>query len=300
MPFKKSHPVLFPTKKEIFEFIEKNKDRHTIAMMCRLYNVTRDGYNSWRRRGFSLRGQEDSKLYLLIKAVFDKHTECYGSPKITRELRKQGLGVGQKRVARIMREHGLKAIKAKIYKARPGMHRHVYRIPCRIENIKLLRENQLWVGDVTYIKLRDGRWQYLAVIMDRYSRRIIAWSLSDTRDAQLTLACLERAVRNRGYHKELIFHSDRGVEYLAGHYQERLRRYGISQSMNRVKTMNDNAFIESFFQQFKTERIKRVVLKTTDQLRGLIVEYMRYYNFERSHSSIGYRTPCEFECRIEQ
>jgi len=233
-----------------------------------------------------------------IKAVFDHHDGCYGSPKITRALRKKGVRVGQKRVARLMREHGLKAIKARLYKSRPGMRKHVYRIPCRIEDIALTRENQLWVGDVTYIKMSDGSWQYLVVIMDRYSRKTIAWSLSDTRDAKLTLACLERAVRNRGHHKELIFHSDRGVEYLAGSYQERLSRYGIVQSMNRVKQMNDNAFIESFFNLFKTERIKRVVVKTVDQLRGIITEYMRYYNFERDHSSIGYRSPHEFECSI--
>ncbi len=245
-----------------------------------------------------MRQREDSELYEYIKAVFDKHDGCYGSPKITRVLRKKGVRVGQKRVARIMREHGLKAVKARIYKSRPGMNRHVYRIPCRIEGMELTGENQLWVGDVTYIKLDDGSWQYLSVILDRYSRRVIAWSQSDTRDARLTLACLERAVRNRGHHKELIFHSDRGVEYLAVRYQERLRRYGITQSMNRVKQMNDNAFIESFFNSFKTERIKRKVVKTADQLRGIIIEYTRYYNFERSHSSIGYRSPHEFECSI--
>jgi len=105
-------------------------------------------------------------------------------------------------------------------------------------------------------------------------------------------------VRNRGHHQDLLFHSDRGVEYLAGGYQERLQRYGIAQSMNRVRQMNDNAFIESFFQQFKTERIKRVVVKTAEQLRGIISEYMRYYNHERSHSSIGYISPNEFECRM--
>ncbi len=266
--------------------------------MCRVYSVTRDGYNSWRRRGPSLRRQEDSELYVLIKAVFDKHDGCYGSPKITRVLRRKGLRIGQKRVARIMREHGLKAVKSRIYKAKPGLKERVYKIPCRVENLTLSGLNQLWVGDVTYIKLEDGSWQYLSVIMDRFSRRIISWSLSDSRDVNLTLACVERAVRNRGHHQDLLFHSDRGVEYLAGGYQERLQRYGIAQSMNRVKQMNDNAFIESFFQQFKTERIKRVVVKTAEQLRGIISEYMRYYNHERSHSSIGYISPNEFECRM--
>ncbi len=119
MPFlKKSHPALFATKREIFEFIDMNRTYHSIALMCRLYEVTRDGYNAWRRRGESVRRQEDNELYVLIKQVFDRHDGCYGSPKITRELRKQGIRIGQKRVARIMREHGLKAVKARLYRTK--------------------------------------------------------------------------------------------------------------------------------------------------------------------------------------
>lgn len=266
--------------------------------MCRVYNVSRHGYNSWRRRGLSVRQQEDGDWYIQIKALFEKHKRCYGSPKITKELRKKHLKIGQKRVARIMREHGLKAIKATLYRHRPNIRRNVYKIPCRLEGLELTKANQLWVGDVTYIKLRDGSWQYLATIMDRYSRRIVAWSLSNTRDGNLTMACLERAIKNRGCHKGLIFHSDRGVEYLVSHYQERLRRYGIEQSMNRVREMNDNAHMESFYQQFKTERIKRLAVGTVEQLRSILCEYMRYYNHERSHSSLGYVSPGEFECRM--
>ncbi|WP_160154760.1 IS3 family transposase [Microbulbifer sp. ALW1] len=282
----------------MFEFIDLNREKHSIAMMCRIYDVTRDGYNSWRRRGVCERRQEDSELFVHIRSIFNRHDGCYGSPKITQELKKKGINVGQKRVARIMRNHGLKAVKSRIYTARPGTYRHVYGIQCKIEGIELTRPNQLWVGDVTYIKLRDGSWQYLSVVMDRYSRKVVSWSLGDRRDASLTLSSIDRAVRNRGHHPELIFHSDRGSEYLSGQYRERLRRYGISQSMNRVKNMNDNAFIESFFHQFKTERIKRQVFDSEKQLRSTVTEYMRYYNSQRSHSSIGYVSPQEFECKI--
>lgn len=266
--------------------------------MCRVYGVTRHGYNAWRRRGTSARRQEDSELFVEIHAIFKRHNGCYGSPKITRELRKIGIHVGQKRVARIMREHGLKATKARVYKSRPGLNKYINKCPNRILDIELTAPNQLWVGDVTYIKLRDGSWQYLSVIMDRFSRRIISWSLSDRRDVKLTMRSLERAVRNRGHHQDLIFHSDRGVEYMAYKYRERLSRYGLSQSMNRPREMNDNAFMESFFQQFKTERIRGKIVKTADQLRGIVMEYMRYYNFERIHSSIGYISPAEYEDRI--
>ncbi|MFC6633703.1 IS3 family transposase [Microbulbifer taiwanensis] len=278
--------------------MDQNREKHSISMMCRIYGVSRDGYNSWRRRGVCERRREDSELFEHIRSIFDRHDGCYGSPKITEELRKRGIYVGQKRVARIMRNHGLKAVKSRIYTARPGMYTHVYGITCKIEGIKVSRPNQLWVGDVTYIKLRDGSWQYLSVVMDRYSRKIVAWSLSDRRDVSLTLSSIDRAVRNRGHHRELIFHSDRGSEYLSGQYRERLRRYGITQSMNRVKNMNDNAFIESFFHQFKTERIKRLAVDSAEQLRSIVTGYMRYYNTQRSHSSIGYVSPHEFECKI--
>lgn len=264
--------------------------------MCRVYGVTRHGYNAWRRRGQSARRQEDSELYARIKDIFDRHDGCYGSPKITHEIKKLGIRIGQKRVARIMREHGLKATKSRIYKARPGTYKHVHGIPCRLDQVTLTKLNQLWVGDVTYLKLTDGTWYYLSVIMDRFSRRIVGWSLSDKRDARLTINTLERTVRNRGLqHENLLFHSDRGVEYLATGFRKRLYLYGITQSMNRVKRMNDNAFIESFFNQFKTERIKQSVISTAKQLRDIIAEYMRYYNYERSHSSIGYLSPHEFE-----
>lgn len=266
--------------------------------MCRVYDVSRDGYNSWRRRGASNRRKEDDELFDDILRIFNQHKECYGSPKITREMRKEGIAVGQKRVARIMREHGLKAVKAMIYPTRKMKNGYKDYFPNKILDIELTGPNQLWVGDVTYIKMHDGSWQYLSVIMDRYSRRIVSWSLSDRRDAKLTLGTIRAAVKNRGHHRGLIFHSDKGIEYMALKFKDRLARYGISQSMNRIKEMNDNAFMESFFQQFKTERIKRKTLKTVDQLRGIILEYMRYYNYIRSHSSIGYISPAEFESKI--
>lgn len=275
-----------------------NKDQYGIALMCRVYDVTRDGYNSWRRRGDSVRKQEDSELYTLINHVFNKHEGCYGSPKITRELRKQGINVGQKRVARLMREHGLRAVKARMYRTKAFSHAFLKASPNRIMNIELSRINQVWVGDVTYIRMPDGSWQYLSVIMDRFSRRIVAWSLSAKRNADLTIKTLERAVRNRTNRKDVIFHSDKGIEYIANGFRKKLSDYGIEQSMNRVKQMNDNAHIESFFQDFKTESIKRKTFKTVDQLRSIISAYMRYYNYERSHSMIGYVSPHEFECKM--
>lgn len=275
-----------------------NLQFHSIAMMCRVYGVSRHGFNSWRRRGESDRKREDSELYFLINRIFKKHDGCYGSPKITRVLKRSGIQVGQKRVARIMREYGLVAAKAVLYPPKKQNNGMTNTCPNLIINFDPIKENQLWVGDITYIKLPDNSWQYLSVIMDRYSRRIISWSLGDKRNAAITIATLERAMRNRGYNQNVIFHSDKGSEYIASSFRKRLHHYGIRQSMNRVKEMNDNAFMESFFNNMKNDRIKRRSFNTAGQLRSIITEYMRYYNHERIHMSIGGFSPVEYESNI--
>lgn len=272
-----------------------NKELHSIALMCRVYAVSREGYNSWRRRGESLRSREDSELFSRINRIFKKHDSCYGSPKITQILRATGIGVGQKRVARLMREYGLKAVKACLYPPRKNTNGFTKASPNRIMNIAVTKPNQVWVGDVTYIKLANGVWQYLSVIMDRFSRRVIAWSLSERRDAGLSVATIDRAVKNRGCTSGIIFHSDKGSEYIATTFRERLVRYNIEQSMNRVKEMNDNAYMESFFNSLKLERIKRQVIETGEQLKNIVSCYMRYYNHERIHMSIGGVSPVSYE-----
>jgi transposase InsO family protein len=272
-----------------------NKEQHSIALMCRAYGVSRDGFNSWRRRGESLRSSEDSELFSLIARIFKKHDGCYGSPKITHILRSMGHCVGQKRVARLMREYGLKAVKACIYPPKKNINGFAKASPNRIVNMPIERLNQVWVGDITYIKLANGVWQYLSVIMDRFSRRIIAWALSDRRDAGLSVRTIDRAIKNRGYSSGVIFHSDKGSEYIATAFRERLASYDIEQSMNRVKEMNDNAFMESFFNSLKLERIKRQVIETAEQLKNIVSHYMRYYNHERIHMSIGGVSPVTYE-----
>lgn len=203
--------------------------------------------------------------------------------------------MGQKRVARLMRDHGLRATKARVYRTKAFRHAFEKASPCLIEELVPTRINELWVGDITYIRMSDDSWQYLSVIMDRYSRRIIAWALSDTRNAELTCRTLAAAIKNRRDNRRLIFHSDKGVEYIAKSFREKLGYYGIQQSMNGVKRMNDNAHMESFFQDFKTESIKVRKFETVDDLRAIIIDQMRYYNHKRSHSALGYLSPVEFE-----
>lgn len=295
-PLKKSHPVLFSTKKEIFEFIEENRENYSLLLMCRVYSVTVDGYRSWKRRGKSKRTQDDELLFGRILHIFNQYDQIYGSPKIHKELRKEGIYVGVKRVARIMRAHGLRAIKARLYRTKKAQPNSAFRNNISFELLDKIVTgiNQVWRGDITYLKL-NGKWKYLATILDHYSRRIIAWGLSDNRDAGLTIRTLERAVRNRGHHQGLIFHTDQGIEYAAFSYQKRLSNYGFIQSMNRSETLNDNAEMESFYHQFKTEKVRKKEYTSEKTLKGEVTGYMNFYNYRRSHSSLGYISPVEYE-----
>ena len=264
-------------------------------MMCRVYDVSRNGFNSWLRRGPSDRAIEDERLFILINRVFQAHNGRYGSPKVTKALRDEGVNIGQKRVARIMREQGLVATKAKLYPPKKNNNGMVNSSPNVIHELTVDQPNQVWVGDITYIKLEDGQWQYLSAIMDRFTRQIISWSIGSKRDAALTCGTLSRAMRNRCYPSGVIFHSDKGSEYIADAFRRKLSFYGIEQSMNRKQAMNDNAAMESFFNTLKIESIKQESLDSERSLRRIVSQYIRYYNRKRIHMSIGGITPdaCE-------
>ena len=263
--------------------------------MCRLYDVTRDGYNSWKRRGKSLRQYEDESLYEIILDVFLKSGKLYGSPKITQALRQMGYRVAKKRVARIMLENGLKARRATIYRSMPGLCNFIKSVPNRELETLSNTKNKVWVGDVTYLKVKD-EWRYLAVVMDKFSRKIVGWSLATKRNATLTWNAFKQAIKNRGAPDGVLFHTDRGIEFRAYEFADKLAKRGVIQSMNRPRRMNDNAFMESFFANFKSERIHgREEFQCEKSLRGVITEYIGFYNNIRLHSSIGYLPPSEYE-----
>jgi len=262
--------------------------------MCRVYGVTREGYYSWKRRGKSQRRYEDEWLAEEIADVYEKSGKLYGSPKVHEALKRRGIYTGQKRVARIMREKGLKARVAKVYKRYPGRKAHFGRIPNRQLQLKINDCNQVWVGDLTYLKVgRENR--YLAVVMDKHSRRVVGWSYGRKKNSDLTLSAFKQAVCNRAVTDGLVFHSDRGAEYAAFTYQEKLAQHGVTQSMNRPGKMNDNAVMESFFHNLKAEKIQNKVFRSDASLRGAIKGYVHFYNQTRIHSSLDYKSPVEFE-----
>jgi putative transposase len=182
-----------------------------VRRLCALYRVTRAGYYAWQVRCESPRRQRDALLTDRIQALFDRSRGTYGSPRIHRALQALGEPVSRRRVERLMREAGLRARVARLYRRIPGLHSFFTSIPNRQRDLLATAPDQVWVGDVTYLKV-GGQWRFLAVIMDRYSRKVVGWSLGRSRDARLTIAALARAVHNRRPRSGLIFHSDRGIE----------------------------------------------------------------------------------------
>lgn len=211
-------------------------------------------------------------------------------------LARQGIRIGKKRVERLMRDAQLVGRAATLYRRVPGMARFF----SRHENLRLNAPepegvDQQWVADVTYIKV-NGRWSFLAAVMDVYSRRIIGWSLSSSRTVELTMSALRHALRVRRPKSGLIFHSDRGSEYAAHVFQHELARHGIRTSMNRPGCCTDNGHMESFFHTAKAELIHGTEFKDEQELRLALAGYInQFYNRSRLHSALGYLSPKEYE-----
>jgi putative transposase len=266
-------------------------------MMCTLHGVTRGGFYAWQSRQPSERSQCDAQLIEQVRRVHERSRGYYGSPRVTGQLRHDGLTVGRRRVARLMRLAGLQGRSARLYRRSKVARRAFFAsVPNRQHGIELRATNQVWVGDVTYLKVA-GQWRYLAAVMDRHSRRIVGWSLSHRRDAALTTQALRQSARNRVPAPGLLFHSDRGVEYAAFEFRDQLAKLGMLQSMNRPGKMNDNAHMESFFHSLKAEELYGKTFANDDQLRQTLTSYIAFYNQQRLHSSLRYLPPVAFEQR---
>jgi transposase InsO family protein len=264
--------------------------------LCDWLGVTRGGFYAWEKREASNRFHEDQKLLKRITKLYWQSEGRYGSPRIFKKLVKQGVKVGCKRVERLMREAGLKGRVVRVTRRQPGLKRF------KTKGENLLRKtskptaiNQVWVADVTYLKV-NGRWQYLATVMDLYSRRILGWSLSSTRTTQLTRAALTYALKKRAYPQGVLFHTDHGNEYTGGEFQKLLMKNEFRHSTNRPGHCTDNAFMESFFHSLKAELIRGVTWNKVAELRRALSTYInRFYNTVRLHSGLDYESPIEYE-----
>ena len=264
--------------------------------MCEFLLVSTSGYYAWLDRKPSRYAESEKILLVEIKKVFSKSKETYGSPRVHATLRKQGVFVSRKRVARLMQEHGLKARSYRVYLKMAKLHRFYQSIKNIKKDIpKPTAVNQQWAGDLTYIE-QGNRWMYLAVVIDLYSRKIVGWSLGKQKSTKLTMGSLRMAIRNRKPSESLLFHTDRGSEYRAHEVQALLAKNGIVPSMNRPGYCTDNAEVESFFHTLKGDIIRKNHFKNEKQLRDKLAGYIQhFYNRYRLHSSLGYRSPHEYE-----
>jgi putative transposase len=263
--------------------------------MCSYLAVSPSGFYAWSQREPCERALRDQDLLPRVQKIHADSRGFYGSPRIKHALSQQGTEVSQGTVARVMRGARLQGRSARLYrKSRVAQRAFFTSIANAQRGVQLERVNQIWVGDVTYLRV-SGQWRYLAVVMDKFSRRIIGWSLSKQRDAALTNEAMGHALRNRKPEIGLIFHSDRGIEYAAWAYRQKLSRHGVVQSMNRPGQMNDNAHMESFFHSMKTEELYGKTFACDDTLQNTLLSYIQFYNQQRLHSSIGYRSPATFE-----
>jgi len=265
-----------------------------VKRLCRLCGVSRAGFYAWQRRGTSARSKQDLRLLERIREIFGRSHRTYGSPRVQRELASQGVRVSRRRVERLMRAAGLRGRLARVYRTNAKLHVHYQQHPNLLWQAVARQVDRIWVGDVTYIRV--GRaWRFLAMVMDQYSRRVLGWSLAGVRSTRLTRAALDHAIRHRRPRAGLIFHSDRGTEYLGSGFSDRLRARGIRQSTTRGGCPADNAHAESFFHSMKADRLHGVTFEDDKALRGSIAGYVRYYNHQRLHSALGYCSPVAYE-----
>ena len=256
--------------------------------------MTAAGFYAWRGREESAHAKQNRVLSKEVVRLFTVHKERSGSPRLHRALVSAGWCVSRRRVAHLMRAAGLRAKAVRGYRAKVNIHQLYARHPNRLWTAHVTGPNQVWVGDITFLKVGGG-WRYLAIVMDQYTRRILAWSLTRRRTAAVTSAVLALAAGRRSA-RGAIFHSDRGSEYMGAAFCATVARLGMQQSAN-VSGPGDNAHAESFFHSLKAELTRGVTFLSERALRTELTTYMRYYNTIRLHSGLQYLSPLAFERR---
>lgn len=239
---------------------------------------------------------EDVRLLEMIVSIHQESRRCYGVPRVHAELRSRGVRVGLKRVARLMREHGLRARHRRRYR-RPSNGKHNWPVAVNVikRNFLVPERDRVWVADITYIPTAEG-WLYLAVVMDLYSRRVVGWAVSARMTRLLVMDALRNALLERRPGVGLIHHSDQGSQYASTDYQLLLKRNGVTSSMNRAGNCYDNAVMESFFSSLKREWVEGKSYVTREEARRDLFEYIEvFYNRRRRHSALGQVSPVEYE-----
>jgi putative transposase len=279
-----------------FALIEAEKAEHSVARMCRALDVSRAGFYAWRERPESTHAVEDRRLRVLVRESYERNKKRYGSPRVHRELRKNGVRTSRKRVVRLMQAQELVARKRRRYKC-TTMSDHDQPVAANLLDRKFEAEapNQRWVGDTTELYIGPGRSKlYLAAIIDLFSRFVVGWALSAVNDRHVCIKALDMALRRRCPDAGLLHHSDQGSTYASEDYQKELEAHGIICSMSRRGNCYDNAAMESWFSTLKSELSEN--FESYGIAKAELFDYIEvFYNQQRLHSSLDYATPAEHE-----
>ena len=265
--------------------------------MCKTLEVSRSGFYAWLGRGESDRASEDDRLRALIQVIFAESRGIYGAPRVHEILQQRGERCSRKRVARLMQEAGLRSKTKRRFRVKTTDSKHGHPIaPDRLgQDFRASAANKFWVSDITYIPTDEG-WLYLASTMDLFSRRIVGWSMASTLHATIVIDALSMAIDGRGAAAGLVHHSDRGVQYASTEFRAVLDAHGFVASMSRKGNCYDNAAKESFFHTLKTELVNHERYRTREEARASVFDYIEtFYNRRRIHSTLGYRSPVDFE-----
>jgi len=280
----------------IYLLITAEKAKHGVSRMCATLGVSVSGYYAYCSRPMSSKKREDFTLGVHIRAAFTRSHDSYGSPRMVKELKAQGLKIGRRRTARLMRENHLNARPRQRF-TRTTNSSHSLGVAKNLlaQDFTATAPNQKWGVDITYIWTRQG-WLYLAVIIDLYSRRVVGWQTSNRMLTDLPGKALERALAIRQPEPGLIHHSDRGSQYCSAEYQSLLKPRGVIASMSGKGNCYDNAMVETFFKTLKSELVWKTVFMTRDQANVAIARYIdQFYNPVRRHSALKYLSPAQFE-----
>jgi putative transposase len=280
----------------VFRFIEAEQAEFPISLSARMLGVSRSGFHAWRRRAPSDRTLSDAWLLARIEEIHAQSRGTYGSPRVHAELRRQGIRIGRKRVERLMRTAGI----CGYHKRRKG------KTTIRVQGIRVASDlverdfnpagpNRLWCADIKEIPTWEGK-LYLGSVLDCFSRRVVGWAMRDNMEAELVVDALEMAVTRRQPGPGLVHHSDQGSQFVALVFGQRLRTHEIAQSMGSKGDCFDNAAIESYHATLEKDLLRRRSLRTKQEARTAIFDYIEtFYNRARLHSTLGYRSPEEFE-----
>lgn len=277
-------------------FIKENRKQYPLALVCKILQVSQSGYHKWLKNKVSLRAKENQRILEIIKFHHNKSKATYGLPRIYAAIRKEGVIVNKKRIARLMKLNNIKTKTKRRFRVTTSQSSKAKASENLLnQNFTASTENKIWTGDITYLWTSEG-WVYLAVVMDVYSRKIVGWSIGNSLSAELVIRALMMALVHRNPERGIIFHSDRGSQYTSSSFREILKNYGIVQSNSSTGNCYDNAVTESFFHTLKTELIYWEKYHNREEAKRSIFEYIEInYNRRRLHSSLGYLSPVEFE-----